>query len=112
MSEKLREDYIKSLEQFMIKVASKLKVLPDFTDPKNGNDHLFREIDKLISGKHETVEKYLPCCATCTKLADSINGMNCTDIGKSVLRDDWCFDYISIELPKKYGKPEDNNGKS
>ena len=42
-----RELYIKSLEEFMVKVAKKMKVLPDFIDPENGNDHLFRAIAKL-----------------------------------------------------------------
>ena len=39
--------YVKSLENFMIRVAKELKCLPDFNDPENGNEHIFRAISEL-----------------------------------------------------------------
>ena len=42
-----KENYIKSLEGFMLKVAKKVKCLPDFTDPANENDHILRAIEQL-----------------------------------------------------------------
>lgn len=42
-----KENYIKSLEGFMMKVAEKVKCLPDFTDLANENDHILRAIEQL-----------------------------------------------------------------
>lgn len=59
----LREDYIKSLEGFLIKVALRFNTLPDFTDPKNGNEHLFKKIDEIekqIDSYKEICSEYIP----------------------------------------------------
>lgn len=58
MNKELREDYIKSLEGFMIKVAKIAKCLPDFTDPENENNHILRSIDPLSIPKQETIEQW------------------------------------------------------
>ena len=38
---------IAALEQFMVRTAKELECLPSFSDPENGNEHIFRALAAL-----------------------------------------------------------------
>lgn len=58
-------NYVKSLEKFMIKVASIVECLPDFNDPANENDHILNKIKNLNQYKNENENKTEENCPDC-----------------------------------------------
>ena len=44
---KERDERIAALEQFMVRTAKELECLPSFSDPENGNEHIFRALAAL-----------------------------------------------------------------